>query len=149
MNGEITRGFLEGSNLLSGLIGSGITALGTWAWSEYKRHREYKSLLNGVVAECDYNLSIIDEILEGVVKAKGSFKRLSVDYFRSIREKATTYPPTFFFPPPVSATGLRSVTPVRMAPIGRPALAGFRDVVMQDARIAPLSVDPSTVLGLS
>ena len=59
-----------------------------------KLRKEYKSLLNGIVAECDYNISIIDEILDGVTKARGSFKRLSIEYLKSVREKSAAY----FFP---------------------------------------------------
>ena len=54
-------------------------------------HREYRALLDGIIAECDYNISIIDEILEGVVEGNGSFKRLSIDYFRSIRQLSVKY----------------------------------------------------------
>ena len=77
--------------LLSGLIGSILTVLLTSVYKEYKRHREYMGLLDGIIAECDYNLPIVDEILDGVTNHKGSFKRLSIDYFRSIREMAAKY----------------------------------------------------------
>ena len=79
------------TTLMSGLIGSILTVLLTFLYAEYKRHREYMSLLDGVIAECDYNLSIVDEILDGVTNHKGSFKRLSVDYFRYVREKSVDY----------------------------------------------------------
>ena len=79
------------SLFLSGLAGSVITQLFLVARGEYKRHREYRALLDGIIAECDYNISIIDEILEGVVEGNGSFKRLSIDYFRSIRELSVKY----------------------------------------------------------
>ncbi len=46
------------SLLLSGLAGSVITQLFGVAWGEYKRHREYRALLDGIIAECDYNISI-------------------------------------------------------------------------------------------
>lgn len=77
--------------LLSGLAGALIAQVLTIAWSEIKRRREYRALLNGIIAECDYNLSIVDEILNGAVNHNGSFKRLSVEFFRSAREGAIKY----------------------------------------------------------
>lgn len=77
--------------LLSGLAGALIAQVLTIAWSEIKRRREYRALLNGIIAECDYNLSIVDEILNGAVNHNGSFKRLSVEFFRSAREGAVKY----------------------------------------------------------
>ena len=79
------------SNLLSGLAGAVLTQIAVIGWSEWKRRREYRALLNGIIAECDYNLSIVNEILDGAVNHKGSFKRMSVDFFRSAREGAVKY----------------------------------------------------------
>lgn len=78
-------------SLASGLAGSVLTVVLTQLWLGYRHHKEYISLLDGLVAECDYNLSIIDEILEGVTQRQGSFKRLSVDFYRSIREKSVAF----------------------------------------------------------
>ena len=78
-------------NLFSGVVGSFVTLLLAWAYAWYERRQEYQGLLKSIAAECDYNISIIDEILEGVVNANGSFKRLSVDYFRAVREAAAKY----------------------------------------------------------
>ncbi len=78
--------------LLSGLIGALLSQVAVIAWSEWKRRREYRALLNGIIAECDYNLGIVNEILDGAVNHKGSFKRMSVDFFRSAREGAVKYP---------------------------------------------------------
>ena len=91
MNVETTQSVFGIGNLLSGLVGSLATLVGTLVWTEWKRRRERTSMLEGIIVECDYNLSIIDEILGGVVNANGSFKRLSVDYFRFVREKAIAY----------------------------------------------------------
>jgi hypothetical protein len=77
--------------LLSGFAGALIAQVLSIGWSEIKRRREYRSLLVGILAECDYNLSIVDEILNGAVNHKGSFKRMSVDFFRSAREGAVKY----------------------------------------------------------
>lgn len=77
--------------LLSGLAGALIAQVLTIAWSEINRRREYRALLNGIIAECDYNLSIVDEILGYVINNDGTFKRMSVDYFRTVRESAAKY----------------------------------------------------------
>lgn len=79
------------SNLLSGLAGALAVQLLAMLWGEIKRKREYNALLNGIIAECDYNLGIVDEILHGVVNHNGSFKRMSVEFFRSAREASVKY----------------------------------------------------------
>lgn len=79
------------STLFSGFVGALAVKLLDVAWSEWKRRREYRALLDGIVAECDYNLGIVDEILNGVVNHRGSFKRMSVEFFRSAREGAVRY----------------------------------------------------------
>lgn len=78
-------------HLLSGFAGALIVQLLSIAWDEWKRRREYRALLKGIVAECDYNLSIVDEILGYVINNDGTFKRMSVDYFRTVRESAAMY----------------------------------------------------------
>ena len=70
------------SNLLSGLVGAVLTQVAVVVMDAVRRRRQYRALLNGIVAECDYNLSIVDEILNGAVDHKVSFKRMSVDFFR-------------------------------------------------------------------
>ena len=79
------------SNLLSGAVGALGVQLLSMLWGEVKRRREYHALLKGIIAECDYNLSIVDEILNGVVNHRGSFKRMSVELFRSAREASVKY----------------------------------------------------------
>ena len=78
-------------NLLSGLAGAVLTQAGVLVVDAIKGHKAYRALLNGIVAECDYNLGIVDEILDGAVKHRGSFKRMSVDFFRSAREGAVKH----------------------------------------------------------
>ena len=78
-------------NLLSALAGAVLTQLAVVIKDAIKRRGEYRALLNGIIAECDYNLSIVDEILNGAVNHNGSFKRLSVEFFRSAREGAIKY----------------------------------------------------------
>ena len=77
--------------LLSGLTGALLSQVAVIVRSEIKRRRKYRALLEGIIAECDYNLSIVNEILDGAVNHKGSFKRMSVDFFRSAREGAVKY----------------------------------------------------------
>ena len=66
-------------NLLSALAGAVLTQLAVVIKDAIKRRGEYRALQNGIIAECDYNLSIVDEILNGAVNHNGSFKRLSVN----------------------------------------------------------------------
>lgn len=77
-------------NLLSGLVGAVLAQVISFVHSERKIKTEYKALLNSIVAECDYNISTIDEILNGAVNL-GSFKRLSVENFRTARSQAARY----------------------------------------------------------
>ena len=77
--------------LLSGFAGAVCAQLIGVLWSEHKRVHEYRALLVGIVVECDYDLSIVDEVTNGVVNHQGSFKRLSVDFFRSARESAVKF----------------------------------------------------------
>ena len=79
------------SSICSGLIGAVATQLLFVLWNEFVRWREGKTVLAGIVTECEYNISIIDEILSGVVSGGGSFKRLSVDYFRAIQKETVRY----------------------------------------------------------
>ena len=86
---DMQQGFAQ--TLLSGFAGALVVQLLTIAWAEWKQWREKRALLEGIVAECDYNLSIVDEILNGALNHNGSFKRMSVDYFRTVRESALRY----------------------------------------------------------
>ena len=78
-------------NLLSGLAGSVVTQVAVIVIDVIKRRNGRRALLNGIVAECDYNLDIVGEILDGVLNGGGSFKRLSVEFFRSAREGSVKY----------------------------------------------------------
>lgn len=79
------------SNLLSGLVGSVLTMMGALVWEGVKRRNARKSLYRAIAAECRYNLSILDEVVEGVVVYHGSFKRLSVEFFKTMRQQAVDY----------------------------------------------------------
>lgn len=77
--------------LLSALGGSVLTMAGTLVWEGVKRRNARQNLCRAIVAECRYNLSILDEVVEGVVLYHGSFKRLSVEFFKTIRQQSTDY----------------------------------------------------------
>lgn len=78
------------SNLLSGLVGSVLTMMGALVWEGVKRRNARKSLYRAVAAECRYNLSILDEVVDGL-HHQGSFKRLSVEFFKTMRQQAVDY----------------------------------------------------------
>ncbi len=50
---------------------------------------EFVSRYSG--AECLYNLSILDEVTNGIVNHDGSFKRMSVEFFKAIRQQTVEY----------------------------------------------------------
>jgi hypothetical protein len=79
------------TTLCSGLVGALFAQVLSFLWSEHIRQRDGNAVLNGIIAECEYNIAIIDEILMGVVSGGGSFKRLSVDYFKTIQKDTVKY----------------------------------------------------------
>lgn len=79
------------SSLLSGLVGSVLTMAGTLVWEGVKRRDARKNLYRAVAAECRYNLSILDEVVNGLLLHQGSFKRLSVEFFKTMRQQAVDY----------------------------------------------------------
>lgn len=79
------------SNLLSGLVGSVLTMAGALVWEGVKRRNARKSLYRAIAAECRYNLSILDEVVNGLLLHQGSFKRLSVEFFKTMRQQAVDY----------------------------------------------------------
>lgn len=78
------------SNLLSGLVGSVLTMMGALVWEGVKRRNARKSLYQAIATECRYNLSILDEVVDGL-HYQGSFKRLSVEFFKTMRQQAVDY----------------------------------------------------------
>lgn len=76
--------------LASGLAGAILAQLLGCLWSYLDHRARYKSLLNGIVAECKYCIPVADEICLGV-RQGGSFKRMPVDYFRMAQERAVEY----------------------------------------------------------
>lgn len=79
------------ANLLSGFLGALIACtLNLW-FASLKFRKERRALLDGAIAECGYNLSTLSEILEGSLERKGSFKRMSVEYFNTLRNFSVTY----------------------------------------------------------
>ncbi len=62
------------TTLLSGFAGALIVQLLTMGWEEWKRRREKRALLEGIISECSYNLNIIDEVLAEALQGL-TFKR--------------------------------------------------------------------------
>lgn len=77
--------------LVSGLAGAILAQLLGCLWSYLDHRTKYRSLLSGIVAECKYCIPVADEICRGVVEHRGSFKRMPVDYFRMVQERAVEY----------------------------------------------------------
>ena len=56
------------------------------------RKRERYSLLKAVSSECEFNLSIMDEIASGISKGEtGSFKRVKSDFYSELRKISYLY----------------------------------------------------------
>ena len=85
MNSELTL------SLLSCLVGCVLTQAIVLVIGYFRRRCEQKNLYKAIAAECRYNLSILDEITNGTVNANGSFKRMSVEFFKTIRQQAVAY----------------------------------------------------------
>jgi len=83
--------------LIAALVGALFGVLMGYVFKQLHKLREYKSLLRGVIAECDYNLGILDEIAEGVSEGRGSFKRVKTDFFAEMRKASYQYRPTSTF----------------------------------------------------
>lgn len=75
-------------SLLSGLAGSVLTMAGTLLWDWFRQKRTCKGLFNATVAECNYNLSILDQVTNGLVNSQFCFKRMSVEFYKNIRQQA-------------------------------------------------------------
>lgn len=76
--------------LASGLVGAILAQLLGCLWSYIDHKTKYRSLLNGIIAECKYCIPVTDEICRGAVQGI-SFKRMPVDYFRMAQERAVEY----------------------------------------------------------
>lgn len=79
------------NTLLSALGGSVLTMAGTLVWEGVKRRNTRRNLYRAIVAECNYNLSILDEVVNGLLFADGSFKRLSVEFFKTMRQQVVGF----------------------------------------------------------
>lgn len=75
-------------SLLSGLAGSVLTMAGTVVWDWFRQKGARKGLFKATVAECDYNLSILDQVTNGLVNSRICFKRMSVEFYKNIRQQA-------------------------------------------------------------
>lgn len=78
------------SVICSGLVGAIIGQLLMIAWQAWKDHQSIAALKNAIEEECRYNLSILDEIKHGLTEARGSFKRLSVDFLKVARDEVAS-----------------------------------------------------------
>lgn len=78
-------------SLISGLVGSILTQTIIVVIGCIQRRCERKNLYRAIASECRYNLSILDQITDGTVNANGSFKRMSVEFFKTIRQQAVAY----------------------------------------------------------
>lgn len=74
----------------SGLVGAILAQLLGCLWSYLDHRAKYRNLLNGIVAECKYCIPVADEICRGAIQGV-SFKRMPVDYFRMVQERAVEY----------------------------------------------------------
>ncbi|MBQ7189422.1 MAG: hypothetical protein IJR99_08425 [Kiritimatiellae bacterium] len=75
------------SGLAGALLAIVLSELFTW----WQRRREFRALLVCILAVCDYDLSIVDEVTRGSVNHNGSFKRLSVEHFRALQMEIIKY----------------------------------------------------------
>ena len=78
-------------NLISGCIGAIATALFSFLFAYLKMRKGRKNLYRAIASECVYNLSILDEVTNGIVNYDGSFKRMSVEFFKTIRQQTVEY----------------------------------------------------------
>lgn len=76
--------------LASGLVGAILAQFLGCLWSYLDHRTKYRNLLNGIVTECRYCISVVDEICRGAVRGI-SFKRMPADYFRMVQERAVEY----------------------------------------------------------
>ena len=76
--------------LCSGLIGALAAQILIKVFDMLKRRNEFRNLLVSILAESNYNLSIVDEITAGSISGI-SFKRLSVEYFGDVHKEVMKY----------------------------------------------------------
>ena len=79
------------TSLVSGFIGAFFTQVFISVREAKSNRKAFHALLISMLAECDYNLSILDEIANGSTDGHASFKRLSVEYFSAAHEKVIKY----------------------------------------------------------
>ena len=79
------------STLLSGFLGSLLMFVFGCVASWYKSLLKRKNLYRAIGAECVYNLGILDQVTDGVVKHNGTFKRMSIEFFKTMRQQSIDY----------------------------------------------------------
>ena len=75
------------SGLLGAVLGQGLMIV----WGAWRHRREFRALLVSILAECDYNLSILDEVTHGATDGRKSFKRLAIEYFKAVHKDVIRY----------------------------------------------------------
>ena len=79
------------TELCSGLIGAVLAQICMIFWYLHRQHKEFEALRMSILAECDYVLSILDEVRDGSLNSHISFKRLPIDYFRTVHKSLIKY----------------------------------------------------------
>ena len=79
------------TELCSGLIGAILAQICMIFWYLHRQHKEFEALRMSILAECDYVLSILDEVRDGSLNGRMSFKRLPIDYFRAVHKSLIKY----------------------------------------------------------
>ena len=79
------------TNLLSGLAGSVLTIIASEGIRHLYRQSERKRLFRAIVSECRYNILILDDVANGAMDKHIPFKRMSVEFFKTIRQQSVAY----------------------------------------------------------
>lgn len=77
--------------LMSGFVGAIIAVVLTKCIESVVFLWRRKSLYRAIWAECQYNLGVAKEMLDGMVNHNGTFKRMSVEFFKEMRLQAVQY----------------------------------------------------------
>ena len=78
-------------SLMSGFIGAILAVVLTVSVKAIIFFLRRRALHAAILAECQYNLAIVEEMLDGMVSRRRTFKRMSVAFFKEIREQSVQY----------------------------------------------------------
>lgn len=59
--------------------------------NRFKELKQYRAILEGLKEECEHNIFVLSEIVEGAVKRNVSFKRLNVSFFNEMQTDAVRH----------------------------------------------------------